>query len=312
MKWASLFLRRFSTSAASDINSSFNSVAQTGFGASVIDSYESGRPEYSRDSTSRLFVKSGALANARKGLPLLEVACGTGKFTRAMLSFLAHERVDPLPPIHLVDPADMSVKIEQEFPSLSFRRTVAADLSHLQSGSMGAIFVAQAFHWFANKLALDELHRVLSFGSPLCLLWNTRDRSSSPLMADLEAILDTFYDLAEKETGERIPRQTSGDWRSIFVEKQAEILAPSWSPIREERILGSYSGTEQQIVQWMLSISVVSRSSEAQKARVEDETRRLCRKHAPAVAAGAATSGRASARLYTLPRFTDLCWMQKM
>jgi SAM-dependent methyltransferase len=37
------------------------------------------------------------------------------------------------------------------------------------------VFAAQAFHWFDAPRALDEIHRVLTPGGGLGLIWNERD-----------------------------------------------------------------------------------------------------------------------------------------
>ena len=51
------------------------------------------------------------------------------------------------------------------------------------------MFAGQAFHWFANDVAVAEIVRVLRPGGVLALLWN-HDASPSPLPEDYRRRLD--------------------------------------------------------------------------------------------------------------------------
>ena len=57
--------------------------------------YEKGRPEYTQESVRFLLNRVGVLPRDRKEpIKLLEIASGTGKFTRAMVKVLEAERAN--------------------------------------------------------------------------------------------------------------------------------------------------------------------------------------------------------------------------
>ena len=57
--------------------------------------YEKGRPEYSEESAEFLLNRVGALpSDRREAIKLLEIAAGTGKFTRVMAKVLAAKRAN--------------------------------------------------------------------------------------------------------------------------------------------------------------------------------------------------------------------------
>ena len=60
-----------------------------------ISLYEKGRPEYSQESVEFLLNNVGALpSDNREPIKLLEIAAGTGKFTRAMARVLAAKKAN--------------------------------------------------------------------------------------------------------------------------------------------------------------------------------------------------------------------------
>ena len=50
-----------------------------------------------------------------------------------------------------------------------------AEAIPLPAGSVDAVTVAQAFHWFDADAALAEIHRVLRPGGGLGLIWNAME-----------------------------------------------------------------------------------------------------------------------------------------
>ena len=62
-----------------------------------------------------------------------------------------------------------------------------AEYLPLADGTVDAVVVAQAFHWFDPDRALAEIDRVLRPGGWLALIWNERDESD-PMVHELVSI----------------------------------------------------------------------------------------------------------------------------
>ena len=59
----------------------------------------------------------------------------------------------------------------------------------MRDGSVDAVIVAQAFHWFDAGGALAEIARVLRPDGGLALVWNARDEAV-PWVAELTRAID--------------------------------------------------------------------------------------------------------------------------
>jgi SAM-dependent methyltransferase len=135
-----------------------------GFG-SVARAYERSRPEYPREAIGHLRRQ---LALGR-GTTVVDLAAGTGKLTRGLLSTgAAVVAVEPT--------AGMRRVFRQVLPGLPvFDGT--AEAIPVPDRFADAVTVAQAFHWFDARPALREIARVLRSGGGLALVWNVRDES---------------------------------------------------------------------------------------------------------------------------------------
>ncbi len=137
--------------------------------------YERARPGYSDESVAHLAATLGIT----EGRTVLDVAAGTGKLTRSLVATgatcLAAE-----------PSASMLEVFSATVPGVP---AVGSTAEHLPfaAGTMDAIVVAQAFHWFDAPVALAEFARVLRPGGGLALIWNERDESD-PMVAQLTRI----------------------------------------------------------------------------------------------------------------------------
>ena len=67
-------------------------------------------------------------------------------------------------------------------------RDGTAEATGLAGASVNLVLVAQAFHWFRQREAVAEFHRVLKPGGRLVLMWNRRDRRDPVTLGYLQAI----------------------------------------------------------------------------------------------------------------------------
>jgi SAM-dependent methyltransferase len=141
----------------------------------------------------------------------------------------------------------------------------------LPDAAVDAVVCAQAFHWFANAAALNEIRRVLKPGGVLGLIWNVRDES-----VDWVAELSRITDHLEGDA----PRYRSGQWRRMFP-------ADGFAFLGERHFRNAHVGTpEHVIVDRTLSVSFIAARPPEEQDAVATAVRAL-------IAATPALAGRA-------------------
>jgi SAM-dependent methyltransferase len=118
--------------------------------------YERGRPSWPPEVLDRFPVPDNAT--------VLDVGAGTGKLTRVLTTRYAH--VIALEPL-----AEMRAILAAQVPSAEVLPGVAEAIP-LDDAAVDAVFTGQAFHWFANDIAVAEIARVLRPGGVLARMWN--------------------------------------------------------------------------------------------------------------------------------------------
>jgi SAM-dependent methyltransferase len=171
------------------------------------------------------------------GATVLDLAAGTGKLSRVLIERYA--RVIAVEPL-----AELRAILAERVPSADVRDGVAERIP-LADAEVDAVFVGQAFHWFANDAAVREIARVLRPGGVLALLWN-RSEEPSPLpdayrrrLSDLhderrnppvdERILERFPFGEEREASVAHEQVSSRDDVLAFA------ASVSWIASREDR-----------------------------------------------------------------------------
>src|SRR5262245_58367768 len=144
------------------MNSELHEAAAHGF-SSAAASYEEGRPTYPSAAGAML---ARALHLGTRSL-VLDLPAGPGRLTALLVGTGA--TVVAVEPV-----AEMRAVLEGALPGVRALPGTAEAIP-LEAGSVDAVTVGQAFHWFRGDEALVEIHRVLRPGGGLALLWNDRD-----------------------------------------------------------------------------------------------------------------------------------------
>jgi SAM-dependent methyltransferase len=222
--------------------------ATRGFAAA--DVYERGRPDYPAAAIAKIVDR----LELRPGRTVLDLAAGTGKLTRLLVSSGAN--------VMAVEPVrEMRTELERRVPGVATLGGTAERIP-LNDGYVDAVTVGQAFHWFNADAALREIHRILRPRGGLALMWNARDERD-PLQAALSEIIDPL----EGDT----PRRKKGSWKALLAESELYD--------RSERFLFEHTQVldEQRLVERIISISYIALAPAAVRADVEERVRELAR-----------------------------------
>ncbi|MFJ1791701.1 class I SAM-dependent methyltransferase [Kitasatospora griseola] len=136
--------------------------------------YDSIRPAYPAQAVAR--------AIGAEPIRVLDLGAGTGLLT-GVLRAAGHEVI-------AVEPdAQMRAVAAERLPGTQVLAGSAEDIP-LPDGSVDAVVVGQAYHWFTPQDALPQIHRVLRKDGVFAPMWNIRDERT-PWVAALSAVIGT-------------------------------------------------------------------------------------------------------------------------
>ena len=145
--------------------------------ASVADVYERGRPDYA----PAVIGATAAELGIQPGDRVVDLAAGTGKLTRALVAFgFDVVAVEPQEPLRVV--------LADKVAAARVLDGVAEEIP-LEDGSVAAVMIADAFHWFDRARALREMHRVLKPGGGVALFNTVPDWSGASWAHELGTIM---------------------------------------------------------------------------------------------------------------------------
>jgi SAM-dependent methyltransferase len=249
-------------------------VAEEGFGRGA-EVYERVRPSYPADAVAWLVDNLGL----RPGRVVLDLAAGTGKFTRLLVPFRST--------LFAAEPVEgMRGRFVVAVPGVPLVAAVAEALP-IPPHALDAVTVAQAFHWFDADRAFGEFARVLRPGGRVGLIWNARDRSS-----DWVNEVWSIMDRVEK----RAPWRDHEHWRDAALGSR-----PGFGPLHAETFRHDQSITPAGVVDRVASVSHVAVLPPADQQRVLDEVRTVLTQHPDA-------RGRSELRI---PYRVDAYWCER-
>jgi SAM-dependent methyltransferase len=215
--------------------------------------YEAARPSYPPEAVA-WFVERLGIGPGRR---VCDLAAGTGKLTR----LLAPAGADLL----AIEPvAGMRAELRRQVPGVPVMAGTAEALP-LRSGSLDAIVVAQAWHWFDHDRATAAAARVLRPGGWLGLVWNARDRS----VAWIDAIWSVM-DRVER----RAPWRDHENWRD-----SAFRAMPGFGELQRAEFRHTQAVTPAGVVRRVASVSHVATLPGPERAAVLDEVAGLVASH---------------------------------
>lgn len=225
--------------------------AQTGY-SSQAQTYTQGRPTYPEALSS--WLRQKLLIDQRTRV--LDLGAGTGKFT-ALLKPLTDRLI-------AVEPIDaMRREFSKSLPGIEVLAGTAQAIPS-PTASVDVVLCAQAFHWFADAQALAEIHRVLTPGGRLGLVWNVRDESVD-WVAAITRIITPYEGNA--------PRFHKGQWRDPF--DGSGFSAPELTCFEHSHV----GSPETVIMNRILSVSFIASLAPADKAEVTRQLHELIQTH---------------------------------
>jgi SAM-dependent methyltransferase len=238
--------------------------------------YERARPEYPLEAVLALRDRLELVP----GDPVLELAAGTGKLTRALVGGLGARVI-------AVEPSDaMRGEFVHAVPGVPILDGTAEQIP-LGDSSVKAVVVGQAFHWFRAEEAVHEIARVLRADGGVALIWNMRD--------ERVPWVQRFGEILRPPERESAPSSRDRDWQTAFED------GSGFLPLRREEFQTVQRLSVDGLVERAMSVSYVARLAEPERIRVAASVRGL-------VDADEELSGRPQ---IDLPYVTELYWSRR-
>ena len=227
--------------------------------AGSADSYDRARPGYEDEPLDWAFQELGLDGRS----VVLDLAAGTGKLSQALAPRAGQLiAVEPL--------AGMRRLLAARAPEATLLDGTAEQIP-IGDGSVDAVFVGEAFHWFDGVRALPEIHRVLRPSGGLALLWHHvswHDRE--PWAEQFDARLREVP--APDVRPENRPHTLR--WQEAFAGNAL------FTPLEHREFWHLTTVDAEQIVQLVLSWSYVAALPEADRERLGRDLSQIVHNHA--------------------------------
>lgn len=239
---------------------------------------------------------------------ILEVAAGTGKFTRNLVNHGWGSKDNLI----AVEPSKgMLETFQKNFPNIP-KQNIHNSSSYnlpLSDNSVDSIVIAQGFHWFADEASLKELHRVLKPNGTLGLIWNG-DCSSKVQDVSIDktkfynsdstyysefiknnsysSAFDLFEDYFNKQPwskntadyiytfDDEVPQYRKIDWKLVLQSKENPYFS---APEEEEFLLYDIELEKNQVYSYWATRSYITNLSSEKRKEVETTINDLVKKY---------------------------------
>lgn len=264
-------------------------VAVAGFGDSA-DVYDRSRPTYPPEVVE-FFVSTLRIGTGRR---VCDLAAGTGIFTR----LIADRGAD----LVACEPVEgMRAQLRRHLPTVAALAGAAEHLPFV-AGSLDAVTIMQALHWFDGPAASAELHRVLRPGGRVGFAWNARDRSIEWVDA-VWSVMDRVERRApwRMHDGPSAGGEQFGDPNG-WTEGRAGAFTEGFSPVSYHRFFHEQIVTPELVIDRVAGVSHVQILPETARHRVLAEVRAIVAEHPQC-------AGRTS---LALPYRVDCYWTERL
>mmetsp|Transcript_2914 Transcript_2914/g.2831 ORF Transcript_2914/g.2831 Transcript_2914/m.2831 type:complete len:322 (+) Transcript_2914:123-1088(+) len=180
--------------------------------------YDQLRPSFSPKIVDQFLVDLGlgAIKNGKieydNQKTILELAAGTGKFTRNLVN---HGWSDNL---IVVEPSKgMLETFDKNFPDIKKFEGSSYNIP-LPDSSVDSVIVAQGFHWFSDESSLIEINRVLKLTGTFGCIWNFDAPSISQDLHPPLPETETLYDNITPEIESKLSLSKSDDTTNQIAE----------------------------------------------------------------------------------------------
>ncbi|KAE9381626.1 methyltransferase domain-containing protein [Stipitochalara longipes BDJ] len=175
-------------------------------------SYDAHRPTFPAEAVDKLLTHLGVVnvKNAR----IIDLGCGTGKFTEALANRQEEFEVVGIEP-------HRGMREELVKKKLRGIKVQEGDAAHMpiEDGWGDALIAAQAFHWFATEESLKEINRVLRPGAAFGVIWNIEDYNAPKEYSSTTKWEQKLKNIiASLDDGH--PRFRHMTWKQVFEKQQ--------------------------------------------------------------------------------------------